>query len=163
MPFWEKFGYKAVTPVKGVKIQSPNPLAGQARVSLQSFGLALLQHELSSKRKQNVLLSPVSVFVALAMAENGAVGETKAAMRKVLALPADVNDAEFNQTIEELLHSLHQQGEAELEIANALWVDARATIASDFVRLCQEVYEAAATTLDFTNPASTQAINKWVS
>src|SRR5277367_22202 len=163
MQFWKKFTQARVASAKGVKIHSPIPLAGQARVSLQSFGLALLQHELSSKRKQNVLLSPVSVFVALAMAENGAVGETKAAMRKVLALPADVNDAEFNQTIGELLHSLHQQGEAELEIANALWVDARATIASDFVRLCQEVYEAAAATLDFSNPASADSINNWVS
>src|SRR5271155_5072561 len=113
MPSWEKFGSKAVTPVKGVKIQSPIPLAGQARVSLQAFCLAILQHELSSKRKQNVLLSPVSVFVSL-------------------ALRAYVTDAEFNQTTEERLHSLHQQGEAELEIAKALWVDARATNASDF-------------------------------
>ena len=163
MPFWKKFTQARVASAKGVKIQSPIPLAGQARVSLQSFGLALLQHEVSLKRQQNVVLSPVSIFVALAMTENGAAGDTKAAMRRVLALPADINDAEFNQTVVELLHSLHQWGEAELEIANALWIDARATIASEFVRLCQEVYQAAAATLDFSNPASAQAINNWVS
>jgi serine protease inhibitor len=120
MPFWEKFRHEGVPSVKGVNIQSPNPLAGAAKVSLQSFGLALLRHELSLKRKQNVLLSPVSIFVALAMTENGAARDTKAAMRKALALPADLKDEEFNETAVGLLHSLRQQGEAQLEIANAL-------------------------------------------
>ncbi len=163
MPFWKTFRATRIASMKGVEIQSANPLAGRARASLQSFGLALLQHEISLQRQQNVVLSPVSIFIALAMTENGAAGDTKAAMRKVLALPADIKDEEFNQTAVELLHSLEQLGEAELEIANALWVDARATIASDFVQLCQDVYEAAAATLDFTNPASADVINKWVS
>jgi serpin B len=132
-------------------------------VPLQSFGLKLLQQECSVKLRQNVFISPLSIFLALAMTENGAAGETKAAMRKVLVLPTDAKDEAVNESAVAFLQLLRLQGEAELAIANALWVDVRATIAPDFVRLCQEIYDAAARTLDLTKPASAAAINNWVS
>ena len=91
MPFWEKFKRKEVPQVKGLGTHSSNSLPGGAEFSLQSFGLKLLQQESSVKLKQNVFISPISIFLALAMTENGASGETKTAMRKVLTLPTDAS------------------------------------------------------------------------
>jgi len=163
MPFWEKFKRKEVPQVSGLETRSSNSLTDGAEYSLQSFGLALLQQESSVELKQNAFISPLSIFLALAMTENGAAGETKAAMRKVLALPADASEAAVNESAAALLKSLMSQGEAELAIANALWVDVSSTIAPDFVRLCQEIYDAAARTLDLNQPSSATTINEWVS
>ena len=163
MPFWEKFKRKEVPQIRGLETHSSNSLTDGAEYSLQSFGLALLQQESSVKLKQNVFISPLSIFLALAMTENGAAGETKAAMRKVLALPADASETAVNESAASLLKSLPSQGEAELAIANALWLDVSSTIAPDFVRLCQEIYDATARTLDLSQPSSATAINDWVS
>ena len=131
--------------------------------ALQSFGLALLEQESALNLKQNVFLSPLSIFLALAMVENGAAGETKAAMRRVLALPVDASEEAVNESTAVLMTTLQSQGKAELAIANALWVNVSSTIAPDFVRLCQNTYDATAQTLDFNQPSSAVAINKWVS
>jgi serpin B len=163
MSFWEKFKRKGVPQVKGLETRSPNSLTGGAEFSLQSFGLTLLQQESSVNLKQNVFISPLSIFLALAMTENGAAGETKAAMRKVLALPADASEEEVNESAAALLKSLPSQGKAELAIANALWLDVRSTIAPSFARVCQEIYNATARTLDLDQPSSATIINEWVS
>ena len=92
MPFWERFKPREVPRSKGLEKHSSSSLSDGAGFSLQSFGLALLQQESSVKPKQNVFISPLSVFLALAMTENGAAGETKAAMRKVLVLPTDASE-----------------------------------------------------------------------
>jgi serine protease inhibitor len=147
---------------KGLEKQSSNSLRDGAEFSLQSFGLTLLQQESALTLKQNVFISPLSIFLALAMTENGAAGETKAAMRKVLALPADVSEEAVNESAAALLTSLQSQ-HAEFAIANALWVDVRFTTAADFVRICQEIYDATAQTLDLSQRSSATTINDWVS
>jgi serpin B len=53
----------------------------------RTFGLALLRDVAVRKPAQNVFLSPLSVFLALHMTENGSAGATRTAMRKALALP----------------------------------------------------------------------------
>ena len=97
MPFWERFKGKEVPHIKGLETCSSNSLTDGAKFSLQSFGLALLQQESVARIKQNVFISPLSIFLALAMTENGAAGETKAAMRKVLAFPTDASDEAVNE------------------------------------------------------------------
>ncbi len=56
------------------------------------------------------------------------------ALRKVLALPADASEEAVNESAAALVTSLQSQGESELAIANALWVDVSSTSAPDFVR-----------------------------
>ena len=163
MPFWERFKEKEVPQIKQLETHSSNSLTDEAEFSLQSFGLTLLQQESSVKIKQNVFISPLSIFLALAMTESGAAGETKAAMRKVLALPTDASEEAVNESAAALLKLLQSRGEAELAIANALWVDVKSTISPDFVRVCQTIYEATTKTLDLSNPSSASAINDWVS
>ena len=163
MPFWERFNVKEVAHIKGLETRSSDSLTDGAEFSLQSFGLALLQQESAARFKQNVFISPLSIFLALAMTENGAAGETKAAMRKVLALSPEASEEAVNESAAALLKLLQSRGEAELAIANALWVDVRSTISPDFVRVCQTIYEATSETLDLSQPSSASTINDWVS
>lgn len=75
-----------------------SPAEGLAN-SLRAFGLELLQKECARKPKQNIFISPLSVFLALAMTKNGAAGATERAMRKTLALPSYPSDAAINDAI----------------------------------------------------------------
>jgi len=163
MPFWEGFQSKEDSLGKvPEKRRQMSPIAG-LEVALHSFGLALLQHESAQAVKQNVFISPLSVFLALAMTENGAAGETKAAMRKVLALPADASAESVNLSAAAVMRSLLSHGEAELTIANALWADFTSTISPDFVAVCQNSFDADVQTIDLSHPSSADTINTWVS
>ncbi len=163
MPFWERFSSKEDLRSKSLEKRSEkSPIAG-LEFSLQSFGLALLRHVSAQAHNQNVFISPLSVFLALAMTENGASGETKAAMRKVLALPTDASGEAINLSAAAVMKSLLSHGEAELAIANALWADVKSTISPDFATVCQNIYDAAVQTIDLSHPSSADTINAWVS
>jgi hypothetical protein len=139
MPFWGKFQRKEVPQAKGLETHDSRAPGRKAGFSIQPFGLTLLQQESALTPKQNVFISPLSSFLALAMTENGAAGETKAAMRKVLGLPADASEEAVNESAAALLKSLRSHGEAELAIANALWVDVKSTIAPNLCK-CASKY-----------------------
>jgi serine protease inhibitor len=124
----------------------------------RTFGLNLLRDIVDRKPGQNVFISPLSVFLALQMAESGAGGATRTAMRKTLALP-DL-DAQVLDASTAALHSF-LKGDA-LTIANALWADRHFTLAPDFVRLCESTFGARAASLNFTDPKSAAEINDWV-
>ena len=139
-----------------------SPAEGLAN-SLRAFGLEFLQKECARKPKQNVFISPLSVFLALAMTKNGAAGATERVMRKTLALPSYPSDAAINDAIFSIMRSLRLQVGVDLTIANALWADVRFTFAQEFVRLSESIYEAPVCTLDFTQPSAASAINGWIS
>ncbi|MBN2026491.1 MAG: hypothetical protein JW854_07030 [Actinobacteria bacterium] len=126
------------------------------------FGFGLFQQVASMDYNTNIVLSPLSAKLALAMASNGAIGETKEAMAKVLDLE-DMSLDEINKQLGNLMTSLEQADEAVLlEIANSLWADEKNQLAPDFEQRCRENYDAEVANLDFTDPASVERINGWV-
>jgi serine protease inhibitor len=133
------------------------------RSAIQVFGLDLLRQECTARPKENVFISPLSVYLALAMAENGAGGETKQAMRRVLRIPADADTLKRNVEARQLMEALQKQEGIELAIGNALWVDSQMALAPEFIGLCAEYFDALVRTLDMKNPASAKIINDWVS
>jgi serpin B len=146
-----------------MEVSAPIPQGDEAAFSLETFGLALLQQEAAAAPKQNIFVSPLSIFLALCMTQNGAAGDTKAAIRKVLGVRVGATDEALNESAAKLFKSLQSSSDAELTIANGLWVDVRSTVAPNFVRVCQEVYAATAQALDFNDPCSVMVINSWVS
>jgi len=140
-------------------------LAGQAKIAAEAqngFGLRLVAGLAGERRQGNVFVSPSSVFLALAMLENGAEGQTRAAMRRTLEVPAGVSEDATQASASALLTALRSQEGVELSIANALWSDRSLPLAPAFVQRCQDLYEAQAFTLDFRKPGAAEAINDWV-
>ncbi|HLJ30016.1 MAG TPA: serpin family protein [Candidatus Angelobacter sp.] len=130
--------------------------------AVNSFGLNLLADLAARQKHKNVFLSPLSVFMALAMTESGAAGRTQAAMRQALAVPADLSEDNLHASASALLQSLRAQKGVDLFIANALWSDPRLPLSPAFVERCRKLYEADATTLNLANPAAADTINGWV-
>src|SRR5580698_764552 len=127
----------------------------------RSFGLQLLREIVDSKPRENVFISPLSVFLALHMTENGAAGATRIAMRKTLALP-DLEPTALNASTAALQAALKARDPSSLTIANALWADRHFTLDTNFVKLCSTLFGARASSLDFQDPHAAAEINDWV-
>jgi len=146
-----------------------NPIPSNPSVkshSLQAesgdFAFGLFQQVASGDYQDNIVLSPLSAKLALAMTYNGAVGETKDAMASVLGLEG-MSLEEANQQLGNLMTSLEQADEdVLLEIANSLWANQVYELRQDFVERCREWYEAEVSNLDFSDPESSEIINAWV-
>jgi len=124
------------------------------------FGLELYAQLL--EENENLLMSPVSVGLALAMAYNGADGETREAMAKVLKAQG-IDLEELNKNNLALLYFLRTADEkVQLNIANSLWKRQGFPFAGEFVGRVQEFYLAAARELDFNDPKAADTINRWV-
>jgi len=127
----------------------------------KSFGLLLLRDIVNRTPRKNVFISPLSVFLALQMTENGAGGATRTAMRKALALP-DLDAAALNASTAAMLAILNPQGTTTLTIANALWADSHFPLTQDFVKVCESLFRARAASLDFASANAAAEINDWV-
>jgi serpin B len=110
----------------------------------------------------NNMVSPVSLSLALGMAYNGAEGDTKAAFDEVLDYPATLTEVnEFNQNLIRKLSS--SEDGSVMEIANSMWIHDGFPVKEDFINLNREYYQAEVANLDFSDPASVDVINNWVS
>lgn len=127
----------------------------------RSFGFHLLRGMVDRKPAENVFISPLSIFLALQMTENGAAGATRTAMRTALALP-DLDAKVLNASATALQTQLRSRDPGVLTIANALWADSHFTLVPDFVKLCESVFNARAASLDFKDPKAAAEINDWV-
>lgn len=151
--------------IGGDTMQQEQALAVKAKVAAEAqnaFGLKLLAHVATERPHENVFVSPSSVFLALAMVENGAAGKTRAAIRSTLEVPARVSDDAMQESTAALSKALRSHDGIELSIANALWSDRSMPLAAAFVRRCRDLYEAEAITLEFKKPGSAGVINDWV-
>ncbi len=150
---------------ESVRREATTELAAERDVpsAVQAFGLELLRQECESRPRENVFISPLSVYLALAMAENGAGGETKQAMRRALRIAADAEALKWNTEAKQLVQELQRKAGVELAIGNALWINSQISLAPEFVSLCSEYFEALVQTLEMKNPASAKIINDWVS
>jgi serine protease inhibitor len=117
----------------------------------------------ASQPNQNLLISPASVSLALAMLYNGAAGSTQQAMATTLEVQ-DLSLADLNRANAALASSLQSADPTiQLQIANSLWGRQDVTFKPDFLQRVQEFYQATITNLDFANPQAPAQINQWVS
>lgn len=112
----------------------------------------------------NAILSPASVWEALAMTHAGARGETAAEIAAVLGMPDDREAiATAAAAVRESLAAA--KGESiKLEIANRLWVQKGKQIEAPFTTILEAKYAAAAGIVDFAaRPEDARSeINAWV-
>ena len=127
------------------------------------FGFELFKNVYTSETEfENIMVSPLSVSLALAMTYNGANGETKSAMEKTLKVygltPDDINTS--YRDLVEALKSLDPK--VLLEIANAIFYRDDFTVENEFVSINKNFYDAEVSALDFNSPQAVNTINEWV-
>ena len=142
----------------------PTPaMSTDVSTSLNDFGLRLLR-SLTDGSSGNVMVSPLSVSLALAMTYNGANGDTRTAIANTLSAES-LSAQDFNRNNRVLLDTIRKADPAvEMEIANALWAQSGFPINSEFLKLSRDFFDASALSLNFeTDPdKAADAINVWV-
>lgn len=128
--------------------------------AINGFGFRLLA-ELAQGEPANTLISPASIGMALALACNGAAGETRQAMMRALGIDR-LNLKKVNQGCAGLLDALATlDPNVEISLANSLWVAAGAKVKPAFLEIGRATYRAEIRDIPFDESA-VQAVNTWV-
>ncbi len=143
----------------------PRDLSAAERSLIASgneFGLALFERLATGSPQENVILSPLSAYLALGMTANGADFETLEAMRAALA-QTELSEEEANDAFRDLMELLLGLDEhVEFQLANSIWHRDDFPVRPDFVDLSREYFDAVVEALDFDDPAAAATINAWV-
>jgi len=140
------------------------PAAVDVAAADNAFGFRLLNAVQRATPTGNVILSPVSAALDLAMVLNGADGQTRDEMRSALSLDGSELDA-INAANAALIKTIRTPAKSvTLAVADSLWVDnRRATLKPEYLKQTQASYDAEMTDLDFSSPGAAARINDWAS
>ena len=142
------------------------PLTAQERQLIthsNTFGLDLFRTvNVAEADTSNLMISPVSVALALGMTYNGADGTTKTAMEQALRMQG-FTDSEINKAYRKLMLSLLSlDPQVQLSIANSIWYRNTFNVQQSFIDINKMNYDAEIAALDFKSPQSPGIINKWI-
>lgn len=126
------------------------------KVTPNGLVLRLLELENDKDPEGNVILSPLSIEMALAMAANGGAGETKEALETLLGLD--------HEKLNSLLGPYLIKEDNTLSIANSMWFNEsmKDLIRADFRETLRSVYAAGEGTFTPGSQADADTINGWV-
>lgn len=123
----------------------------------QAFALELLRQNQESG--ENVLVSPLSVTLALGMTANGAAEDTLEEFETLFGLSRDI----LNSLCARFLADYAKLGgSTEATLVNSLWADPDVVLANGFVLRCQDTYKAQLFQQDLQDPETVKAVNNWV-
>ncbi len=131
------------------------------------FAFKLLKQIAKDQPAANIFISPYSASTALQMVANGAAGQTKTEMQKVLGTgvgATGLSTASANQANKDVAQSLNNGNtDIILEIANSIWYHQKAQVKPDFIACNQQFFGVTVTLLNFADPHSVDIINNWAS
>jgi len=127
--------------------------------AINEFGVELFQLLTKSENSlANVFMSPLSVSLALSMAEIGATDDTLSELSTTLRHTGVLqNERSLTDAISRMVHTLlHADPEVKFLIANSAWTRASENIREEYIQNVRKVFDAE------VQPLSTpQAINDW--
>ena len=127
-----------------------------------NLGLKVHQSLAEATPDTNLVVSPISVNLAMAMAAMGAQGKTRSEMAKALGLHG-IAENEWGVCYSELMENLqYAAGGQELQLANSIWVTDRFQLQSQYEQALKEHLAAEAVSLPFSDARSVARINGWV-
>lgn len=116
-----------------------------------------------SETQKNLMISPLSISMALGMTRNGAAGSTNTDMTKTLGFEG-MNDAEINESYKYILSTFSAlDPKVNINIANSIWYRNTFSVEKEFINTNSDYFNASVTPLDFNNPTAKDIINNWVS
>ncbi|GAB3734134.1 serpin family protein [Spirosoma lituiforme] len=147
-------------------INTPSELRVSAPFADQTNQFAFdLAKQVNTEEGQakNIVISPLSLHVALGMILNGANGQTAQEIQKTLHLDTQTL-AEANATYNNLMTNLPKADpKVTLTLANSVWYRNTFSVENAFQDLLKQTFYAELSAQDFTNPATVNTINNWAS
>ncbi len=130
-------------------------------MSQSELALRLFKATADKNRDENLLISPLSIQLALAMTANGADGKTLTEMEKLLG--GEIPIETLNEYLYTYVKNLSSNEKAKLNIANSIWFrdSEELHINEDFLQTNADYYGASAYKAPF-NKQTVKDINNWV-
>jgi len=126
------------------------------------FSFKIFKKLVLEDKDKNVFISPLSISTALAMAYNGAEGETKKAMAEAVGIDG-ISLEELNQGFKDLMTGIQNaDSEIELSVANSIWLREGFDCREDFIDRNREYFAAEVEEIDFSSPDAPDIINSWI-
>ena len=127
-----------------------------------SFGLKLFRAMNEAEPDSNVIISPLSVSMALGMTLNGADGTTYDDMASTLEM-AGLSEEEINEAYRFLLDLMQDlDPKVTVALANSIWYKDSFEVEPSFIEVNQDYFDAEVSALDFNAAESIDIINSWV-
>ena len=126
------------------------------------LAVELFQSSVLESKDENVLISPLSIQLALAMTANGADGNTKAEMEALLG--GEISLEDLNEYLYSYVNNLPSAEKYKLQIANSIWFrddEGRLQVEKDFLQKNANYYGAQAYKAAFDDQ-TLKDINNWV-
>jgi len=125
-----------------------------------SFTFKLL-NKIPVTTTKNVMVSPLSISLALSMALNGAETTTKSSIINTLGF-SGLSVDEINQIYLDLITALKQADpKVVMNVANSIWIKKNYPVLDPFLTTNQKYYDATVTRLNF-DVTGLNTINAWV-
>ena len=145
----------------------PNTVTGKAAddafaQSQMRLAVELFQSSVLESKDENVLISPLSIQLALAMTANGADGNTKAEMESLLG--GEISLEDLNEYLYSYVNNLPSAEKYKLQIANSIWFrddEGRLQVEKDFLQKNADYYGAQAYKAAFDDQ-TLKDINNWI-
>jgi len=156
--------------------ESPAPSPIPLTVEVQTLvggnnAFAFDMYQSLRSQESNLIFSPYSISLALAMTYAGARGETESQMAQILSF--DLPQGQLHPAFHTLERILAQRGEAsskdqhplQLNIANAIWAEQSYSFLPEYLDMLSVNYGAGINLADFIHESESarQEINSWVS
>ncbi len=128
---------------------------------LNTFGFSLAE-KLETPGQHNLLISPLSIEIALGMVYAGATGETAEVMSRVLGIETASREAALNE-FSSLGAALENPGKGvTLKVASAAWIDNSFHLNGKFVAELAEIFKTKMEAVSFNDSSTISRINEWV-
>lgn len=135
----------------------------QLTAASNAFGFEFFKkvNEISGS-SSNMMVSPLSVSMALGMTRNGAANGTLEAMTNTLGF-AGMSETDINESYKSVIETYSGlDPKVKLQIANSIWYDNNFNAEVAFVNTNQTYFGAEVTKLDFSAASAADMINAWV-
>jgi serpin B len=117
----------------------------------------------NEKKENNILISPLSATLALAMLNNGAGGLTHEEIQSVLGY-GDITCDEMNGYFQKMLEAMQKIDPlTTFKSANSIWIEQQFPVLAPFIEVNKGYYAAEIRNEDFADPATVGLINNWCS
>jgi serpin B len=128
-----------------------------------AFGFDFFKKAISvSGSETNMMVSPLSVSMALGMTRNGAANGTLEAMTNTLGF-AGMSETEINESYKYIIETFSGlDPKVKLQIANSIWYDNSFSAEVAFVNTNQSYFGAEVSKLDLSGATAVDMINAWV-
>lgn len=142
----------------GVSAVQPEGKEADEAFTAASLGFSLSLFKKLAGAENNTLVSPFSVMLALAMAANGAEGETLEQMESLLGMSVE----ELNEYLYTYVSSLPNEEKCKLKTANSLWIRENSiSVNTPYLEKLGGYYGAEAYAARFDS-GTVNDINNWV-